>query len=67
MQLFGRRYDTGRPVRVEIAAGKIVPSPLEREVGRQVAVATGVAASETGVARLRLSRDELDRAVRGRF
>jgi len=51
----------------EIAAGRIVPSPLEREVGRQVAVATGVAATETGVARLRLSRDELDKAVRERF
>ncbi len=51
----------------EIAAGKIVPSPLEREVGRQVAVATGIAATETGVARLRLTRDELDAAVRRRF
>jgi malate dehydrogenase (oxaloacetate-decarboxylating) len=51
----------------EIASGKIVPSPLEREVGRQVAVATGIAAAETGVARQRLTRDELDAAVRKRF
>ncbi len=51
----------------DIAAGKIVPSPLEREVGRQVAVATGVAAMETGVARVRMSRDELDAVVRHRF
>jgi malate dehydrogenase (oxaloacetate-decarboxylating) len=51
----------------DLAAGKIVPSPLEREVGRQVAVATGVAAMETGVARVRMSRDELDATVRRRF
>jgi malate dehydrogenase (oxaloacetate-decarboxylating) len=51
----------------DLAAGKIVPSPLDREVGRQVALATGVAAMETGVARVRMSRDELDSAVRRRF
>lgn len=67
MKLSAARAIAGCVSSAEIATGSIVPSPLEREVGRQVAVATGLAAIETGVARVRPSRDELEAGVRKRF
>jgi len=39
--------------------GTIIPSPLNRAVGRNVALATALAAERSGVARLHPSRDEL--------
>jgi malate dehydrogenase (oxaloacetate-decarboxylating) len=51
----------------ELSAGTVVPSSLNREVGKQVAVATALAAMETGVARERLDRAELEARIRGRF
>jgi hypothetical protein len=54
-------------VEEQLSEGIVVPSSLNRDVGNKVVPATALAAMETGVARDRPGRADLEARIKVRF